>query len=186
MLSHDNKLVNLDKVSYEELLLYITKIKNDPKNNYFTKVEDEFLIANYYDLGLIECAKVLNRPLGSVSGRAKYLGLRSKVGYTKEQKEFLKINYPRYGAKYCAKHLDRTVEAIQKYAEATLKLKGKSRAVPIYCVELNAEYTSAAEASKLLGISSTSICNALRGYSKTAGGYTWKYKEDYENEKRKN
>ena len=38
-----------------------------------------------------------------------------------------------------------------------------------------AEYKSIAYASKMTGILSTSITNALTGWSKTAGGYEWKY-----------
>lgn len=38
-----------------------------------------------------------------------------------------------------------------------------------------AEYKSAVLASKMTGIARTSICNALKSWSKTAGGYQWKY-----------
>ena len=41
--------------------------------------------------------------------------------------------------------------------------------------ELVAQYKSIKYASDLTGISRTSINNALLGYSKTAGGYEWKY-----------
>lgn len=39
-----------------------------------------------------------------------------------------------------------------------------------------AEYPSQSEAERKLGIRCTAICNALKGWSKTAGGYVWKYK----------
>ena len=185
LMGHFNKIVN-SNTDYQEIWKYISEIKNDPKNNYFTKEEDEFLILNYFNLGSTKCAKILNRAVGSVSYRAKYLGLKSKINYTEEQKKFLRKNYALYGAKYCAEYLGRTVEAIQKYAEATLKLKGKSKAIPIYCVDLNIMFSSATEASTKLGISRSAICNALNCYSKTAGGYTWIYYERMlQNEERK-
>jgi hypothetical protein len=39
-----------------------------------------------------------------------------------------------------------------------------------------ASYKSITYASKITGISRRNINNALRGYSKTAGGYSWRYK----------
>ena len=41
-----------------------------------------------------------------------------------------------------------------------------------------AEYKSISYASKLTGIKRNSINNALSGWSKTAGGYEWRYCED--------
>lgn len=52
----------------------------------------------------------------------------------------------------------------------------------VYCVELNISFNSIKEASKELNISSQSICNALNGFSKSAGRHPitneklhWKY-----------
>lgn len=39
------------------------------------------------------------------------------------------------------------------------------------------EYSSAAEAEKHIGVKRDNICSVLKGKSKTAGGYIWKYKE---------
>ena len=58
----------------------------------------------------------------------------------------------------------------------------KSSIVPIIQIEENGntiEYESVTEASKKSGIKLTSISNCLRGYSKTAGGYKWIYKNNY-------
>ena len=41
--------------------------------------------------------------------------------------------------------------------------------------EIANKYKSLAEAEKQTGIKKTSICNNLKGLSKTAGGYVWKY-----------
>lgn len=43
--------------------------------------------------------------------------------------------------------------------------------------ELMATYKSATYASAITGIGRTGIGNALNGWSKTAGGYVWKYSE---------
>lgn len=40
-----------------------------------------------------------------------------------------------------------------------------------------AEFKSATYASKLTKISRTAICNALNGWSESAGGYEWRYEE---------
>ena len=52
----------------------------------------------------------------------------------------------------------------------------------VYCIELNISFNSIKEASKELNISSQSICNALNGFSKSAGRHPitneklhWKY-----------
>ena len=37
------------------------------------------------------------------------------------------------------------------------------------------EWPSACEAERQLGILQSSICNCLKGYSKSAGGYVWRY-----------
>ena len=42
-----------------------------------------------------------------------------------------------------------------------------------------AEYTSATEAGKALGISHTHICSVCKGQRKTCGGWKWNYKEEF-------
>ena len=49
------------------------------------------------------------------------------------------------------------------------------RAIAVVCVESRQEYLSCKEASEKTGISRTSLCNCLRGNSKTAGGFHWRY-----------
>ena len=49
------------------------------------------------------------------------------------------------------------------------------RARAIVCIENGQEYLSCKEASEKTGISRTSLCNCLRGDSKTAGGFHWEY-----------
>lgn len=53
----------------------------------------------------------------------------------------------------------------------------KSKEIPVYCFELNKTFNSSKTASEYLNVSRSSICNALKGKCKTAGGYTFKYKE---------
>ena len=42
--------------------------------------------------------------------------------------------------------------------------------------EIIAEFSSLAEATKLTGVASSTICNVCNGKGKTAGGFKWKYK----------
>lgn len=46
------------------------------------------------------------------------------------------------------------------------------------CGEKLAEYQSIVVASKITGISRTAINNNLKNWSKTAGGYVWKYEQE--------
>lgn len=52
-----------------------------------------------------------------------------------------------------------------------------SRSKPIVCSNGNT-YNSIRDAGVLLGVSSGGICEVLKGRRKTAGGYTFKYKEE--------
>lgn len=45
----------------------------------------------------------------------------------------------------------------------------------VICVETKQIYLSCREASEKAGISKTSLCNCLKGDSKTAGGFHWQY-----------
>ena len=49
------------------------------------------------------------------------------------------------------------------------------RARAIICIETQQEYLSCKEASEKTGISRTSLCNCLKGTSKTTGGFHWLY-----------
>lgn len=49
------------------------------------------------------------------------------------------------------------------------------RARAIICMETQQKYLSCREASEKTGISRTSLCNCLKGYSKSAGGLHWEY-----------
>lgn len=48
----------------------------------------------------------------------------------------------------------------------------------IVCVELNMVFETARAAEDFTGVSYKNISNVVRGKSKTAGGYHWKYKDD--------
>ena len=45
----------------------------------------------------------------------------------------------------------------------------------VVCIETQQEYLSCKEASETTGISRTSLCNCLKGRSKTAGNLHWEY-----------
>ena len=59
------------------------------------------------------------------------------------------------------------------------KLNPNSKPIIQYGLQENfiSEFSCAAEAERQLGICHQSICNALKGRIKTAGGYQWRYKE---------
>lgn len=59
----------------------------------------------------------------------------------------------------------------------TRKKIGESRKKTVICVETGALYSSITEAAESIGVSFKTISNVLRGRSKTAGGYHWKYAE---------
>ena len=63
--------------------------------------------------------------------------------------------------------------------EAKKKLS-MARSIPIICLETGIIYFNSIEASKALGITRTAITNCLRGNSKTAGGFHWKYENEKE------
>lgn len=73
---------------------------------------------------------------------------------------------------------------LKDYNEDLIKsLKGKSEilkgvSIPIYCVELNKIFNSAAEASKELNIDASSIRKVAKGKYKTAGGFHWVEKKE--------
>ena len=68
--------------------------------------------------------------------------------------------------------------------------KGRPPKKPVVQLDLKgnfiAEYDSVLEAGEKNHIWKGGISTVLHGKQKTAGGYIWKFKEDYENEKNKN
>lgn len=64
-----------------------------------------------------------------------------------------------------------SAETLRKRSES---LKGKS-AKAIICVETGTVYSSGMEAAKSIGVTNKAISNAVRGVTKTSGGYHWKY-----------
>lgn len=51
---------------------------------------------------------------------------------------------------------------------------------PIYCIELNRTFSSLTQAAQEFGLSDSNLCHCLKGKRKTAGGYHWKYFENFE------
>lgn len=77
-----------------------------------------------------------------------------------------------------------STEHLQKLSEAQTgerncmygkRYEQAPRARAIICTETQKEYLSCKEASEKTGISRTSLCNCLKGSSKTAGGFHWEY-----------
>ena len=67
---------------------------------------------------------------------------------------------------------------IERRAKSMINHKRLSKSVLQFDLQGNflAEYPSQSEAERKLGIRCTSICNALKGRYKTAGGYIFRYK----------
>ena len=51
----------------------------------------------------------------------------------------------------------------------------EKRVKPVQCIETGVIFRSARDAGKELGVTNTAISNCLKGRSKTAAGYTWRY-----------
>ena len=47
----------------------------------------------------------------------------------------------------------------------------------VVCVELNKKFDSCKEASLWLGLNRSAVCRTLKGFTKTTGGYHWRYVE---------
>ena len=55
---------------------------------------------------------------------------------------------------------------------------------PVYCVELDRVFWGAKQAWLELGVNRSCICEACKGKRKTAGGYHWKYYDEYTKERK--
>ena len=101
--------------------------------------------------------------------------------HTEKEKErlcelFSGKNNPFYGKRH-------TEEAKNKISKANKgKLSGKQhpRCREVFCIELNCTFWGAKEAEILYGINKSHIAACCKGKRKTAGGYHWVYKEDYD------
>lgn len=89
----------------------------------FTKEEDLMIVNNVPIKGYCQIAKLLNLSESTVEHRAKYLGIKSKVGsayenrWTEYEDEVLRNNYPTIGGEGCAKILtNRTPKACKARA----------------------------------------------------------------------
>lgn len=79
------------------------------------------------------------------------------------------------------KKLSENHKGMPKSEEQKRKLSETKRdnAREIYCVELDRVFRSMADAQDELGISLCAISKCCTKHSKTAGGYHWKYYEEY-------
>jgi hypothetical protein len=94
----------------------------------WNKTDCDFLINNYFSLGLSECAKILNKNKCTVCAKAKRLNLSDKSKsekFTFDEDNLLIENYFEKGPKYCSKMLNRTNQSICHRA-MKLKLKCKN------------------------------------------------------------
>lgn len=93
--------------------------------------------------------------------KRKAEGRYTKYPYWLWDRDFSGKNNPMYGKKH-------TQEALEKKYKPVLQFSKQG--------EYMAEYKSIKEAAITVNISETHLVSALRGRSKTAAGYIWKYK----------
>lgn len=84
----------------------------------WTPEEEQFLRENYLNIGVSECAKILERTNKSVNSKALKMGLliAKKSKWSTEEEEFLKENYPTKGSVFCGNFLNRTSVSVQSKA----------------------------------------------------------------------
>jgi hypothetical protein len=56
-----------------------------------------------------------------------------------------------------------------------IQRRAKAQSVPVLCIELDRVFSSIKEAAEFSGVTASLVNKCLRGRSKTAGGYHWKY-----------
>ena len=86
-------------------------------------------------------------------------------------------NSPNYGKHLSSDTRRKMSEAHKgkKVSEHVILAMTEATSKKVLCVETGEVYQSLSEASKAAGVSLGAISNALRGKSKTSGGYHWKY-----------
>lgn len=57
--------------------------------------------------------------------------------------------------------------------------RAKCNGRAVVCVETKVVYRTAHEANRLTGVNFSSICKCCKGITKTAGGFRWKYAEEF-------
>ena len=70
----------------------------------------------------------------------------------------------------------------QNYGNHSINM-GKSKSIPVYCVELDTVYYGAYEAARQTGANQSVITKCCKGKGKTAGGYHWRYADELLGEK---
>ena len=114
---------------------------------------------------LVDEAEQLNeqrKALVEAAEKRKAEGRYTKYPYWLWNRDISGKNNPMYGKKH-------TQEVLEKKYKPVLQFSKQG--------EYMAEYKSIKEAAITVNISETHLVSALRGRSKTAAGYIWKYKQ---------
>lgn len=84
---------------------------------------------------------------------------------------------PKYQASFGGVYKKKLTESTKLKIGAANKLRKphQFRVKSILCVELGLKFISISEAARILKIGRRNICNALNGWNKKAGGYTFEY-----------
>lgn len=96
----------------------------------WSEEEIKFLKENYNKIGRLECAKILNRTLDSLSSKIRDCGLnlQSKGVWCESDLNFLSVNYEKMGVSYCCKKLEMNKRrVVSKANELGLKTNKRER-----------------------------------------------------------
>ena len=117
-------------------------------------------------------------------GRKHTLETRKSISRTKKE-NYEKVQHPMYGRKHTLETKKKISEAQKgiksrlfgkKFKKQTCEKMSKKQMIPVICIELQKEFESTKLAGESLNIMSSCITNMLKGRSRSAGGYTFKYK----------
>ena len=174
-----SKIINKSRSKCSDMARKLSLKYNDAR--YYSQEEDN-IIKKYYPIEGIDCAKRLpNRKPENVQQRAIKFGLRSPYNYinkwSDDELQILEIYYPIGGKYEVIKHLKtKSVDQIASKASALHLKSPNSKPKRVICVETNKIYESASQAIKETGLGTIDSC--VRGKTKTAGSYHWKYIEE--------
>lgn len=144
----------------------------------WTDDELNVLYTYYPTEGLSILDRLPNKIYSQVVSKTNQLGIKwiNKNAWSKDDIQKFKKLYTTYGIKKCRQEFpNRSVDALlQKASE--LHIKGRrdfsEYSKKVLCIETGNIYKSQKEALRKTGIS---VRKCLHGYTKTAGGYHWKY-----------
>ena len=83
-------------------------VRSKNYSNKWTLQEDEFIKANYSEMGALWCSKYLNRTEKACIHRAGFLKIKRNIFWKPEEDEIIRKYYPKYGSKNVSKLLGKS------------------------------------------------------------------------------